>query len=86
MHAPIAFLIPYAAVFLILADWFFNLKTGHLFITINNERFRANYELINQEDKHYFWNLLDSVYPTFQIYRERTNRDIPLIKFFKASV
>ena len=67
-------------------DWFFNLETGHVFITIDNERFRANYELINPEDKHYFWNLLDSVYPTFQIYRQRTNRDIPLIKFFKTSV
>ena len=53
-------------------------------ITINNERFEATYELIESSDKEYYWSLLDEVYPTFQMYRKRTNRDIPLIKFSKA--
>ena len=54
------------------------------FITINNERFEATYELIESSDKEYYWSLLDEVYPTFQMYRKRTDRDIPLIKFSKV--
>ena len=65
-------------------DWFYNLTSNKLFITINNERFEANYELIESSEKEYFWNLLYDVYPTFQMYRKRTERDIPLIKFSKA--
>ena len=65
-------------------DWFYNLSSNNLFITINNERFQASYELIGSSEKEIFWNLLDEVYPTFQMYRKRTDRDIPLIKFSKA--
>ena len=65
-------------------DWFYNLSSYNPFITINNERFEATYELIQSSEKEYFWSLLDEVYPTFQMYRKRTNRDIPLIKFSKA--
>ena len=65
-------------------DWFYNLSSNNLFITINNRRFQASYELIGSSEKEFFWNLLDEVYPTFQMYRNRTDRDIPLIKFSKA--
>ena len=65
-------------------DWFYNLSTSNPFITINNERFEATYELIESSDKEYYWSLLDQVYPTFQMYRKRTDRDIPLIKFSKV--
>ena len=65
-------------------DWFYNLSSNTLFITINNRRFQASYELIGSSEKEFFWNLLDEVYPTFQMYRNRTDRDIPLIKFSKA--
>ena len=53
-------------------------------ITIDNVRFEAKYELIDTSEKEYYWGLLDEVYPTFQMYRNRTSRDIPLIKFTKA--
>ena len=65
-------------------DWFYNLSSSNPFITINNERFEATYELIESSDKEYYWSLLDQVYPTFQMYRKRTDRDIPLIKFSKV--
>jgi len=65
-------------------DWFYNLSSNNLFITINNKRFQASYELIGSSEKEFFWNLLDEVYPTFQMYRNRTDRDIPLIKFSKV--
>ena len=65
-------------------DWFYNLPSSNPFITINSERFEATYELIQSSEKEYFWSLLDEVYPTFQMYRKRTDRDIPLIKFSRA--
>ena len=65
-------------------DWYFNLSSYNPHITVNNERFEATYELIDSSEKEYFWNLLDEVYPTFQMYRKRTSREIPLIKFSKA--
>ena len=65
-------------------DWFYNLSSSNPYITINNERFEATYELIESSDKEYYWSLLDQVYPTFQMYRKRTDRDIPLIKFSKV--
>ena len=65
-------------------DWYFNLSSHNPHITVNNERFEATYELIDSSEKEYFWSLLDEVYPTFQMYRKRTSREIPLIKFSKA--
>ena len=65
-------------------DWYYNLSSYNPYITVNNERFEATYELIDSSEKEYFWNLLDEVYPTFQMYRKRTSREIPLIIFSKA--
>ena len=65
-------------------DWYYNLSVYNPYITVNNERFEATYELIDSSEKEYFWSLLDEVYPTFQMYRKRTSREIPLIKFSKA--
>ena len=65
-------------------DWFHNLSTYNPYITVDSIRFEATYELIDSQEKDFFWSLLDEVYPTFQMYRQRTSRDIPLIKFSKA--
>ena len=65
-------------------DWFHNLSTYNPYITVDSKRFEAKYELVGSSEKDFFWSLLDEVYPTFQMYRNRTSRDIPLIKFSKA--
>ena len=65
-------------------DWFHNLSTYNPYITVDSIRFEATYELIDSPEKEFFWSLLVEVYPTFQMYRQRTTRDIPLIKFSKA--
>ena len=65
-------------------DWFHNLSTYNPYITIDTVRFEATYELIDASEKEYYWSLLDKVYPTFQMYRNRTSREIPLIRFTKA--
>ena len=65
-------------------DWYFNLFTSPLFITVNTSRFQVTVEEIESDSKEFYWSLLDRVYPTFKTYRERTDRDIPLIKFIRA--
>ena len=65
-------------------DWFHNLSNYNPYITVDSIRFEATYELIDSQEKDFFWSLLDEVYPTFQMYRQKTSRDIPLIKFSKA--
>ena len=65
-------------------DWFFNLSTSPPYITVKNSRFKVMVEIIALDNKKFYWSLLDQVYPTFKTYRDRTDRDIPLIKFIKA--
>lgn len=65
-------------------DWYFNLFTSSPYITVKNSRFQVIVDEIELDNKEFYWSLLDQVYPTFKIYRERADRDIPLIKFTKA--
>ena len=65
-------------------DWYFNLFTSTPYIIVENSRFQVIVEEIELDNKEFYLSLLDQVYPTFKIYRERADRDIPLIKFTKA--
>ncbi len=65
-------------------DWYFNLFTSAPYVTVKNSRFQVIVEEIELDNKEFYWSLLDQVYPTFKTYRERADRDIPLIKFIKA--
>ena len=65
-------------------DLYFNLFTSAPYITVKNSRFQVIVEEIELDNKEFYWSLLDQVYPTFKTYRERADRDIPLIKFIKA--
>ncbi len=65
-------------------DWFYNLNSGDVFITVDSVRLKVNPELISHDQKSFYWNLLDEHYPTFKQYRDRSNRDIPLIKLTKV--
>ena len=67
-------------------DWFFNLNTTSVYITIDGVRFEATYELVDDISKSEMWKHLDDLYPTFKNYRKRTKRNIPLIKFSKVMV
>ena len=66
-------------------DWLYNLTTPTVFITVDGERFNAEYEFVDETKKLEMWKHLDNLYPTFKNYRKRTKRNIPLIKFSKVS-
>ncbi|MGA1478613.1 MAG: nitroreductase/quinone reductase family protein [Candidatus Actinomarina sp.] len=67
-------------------DWFYNLNTTSVYITIDGVRFEATYELVDDISRSDMWKHLDELYPTFKNYRKRTKRNIPLIKFSKVMV
>ena len=60
-------------------DWCFNLKHSNAYITVDNERFEVESKFLDDNEKKYYWDLLDKHYPTFITYRNRTNRNIPLV-------
>ncbi len=64
--------------------WYYNIKDNEGYVTVNKNRYKVKSEIVNDEDSEKFWNKLLSIYPTFNIYRARTERKIPLIKLIKV--
>jgi len=54
------------------------------YITVENIRMRVKHEIIPLEDRKTYWDELVKVYKTFDQYKERTERDIPLVEFIKV--
>jgi len=65
-------------------SWYYNIQANETFVTVDNERFKVNTLIVEESEEDFLWNKLILIYPTFQIYRDRTNRKIPLIKLIKA--
>ena len=65
-------------------NWFNNLQSNENYITVENNRFKVNYNPISITEREQYWNLLISVYKTFEDYIDKTSREIPLIEFTKA--
>ena len=59
--------------------WYYNIKDNEGYVTVNKNRYKVKSEIVKDEDSEKFWNKLLSIYPTFNIYRARTERKIPLI-------
>ena len=64
--------------------WYYNIKDSEGYVTVNKSRYKVKSEIVKDEDFENFWNKLLSIYPTFNIYRARTERKIPLIKLIKV--
>ena len=41
-------------------------------------------EIVQDNESEHFWDKLIEIYPTFNIYKQRTSRKIPLVKLFKV--
>ena len=64
--------------------WYYNIKDNEGYVTVNKNRYKVKSEIVKDEDSEKVWNKLLSIYPTFNIYRARTERKIPLIKLIKV--
>ncbi len=60
-----------------------NLKTNNGKITVNKKKYYIKAEVIPENETENYWSKLIDIYPTFNIYRLRTKRKIPLVKLIK---
>ena len=65
-------------------NWFYNLENSNTFVTVDKDRLKVRTELVQDNELEYFWNKLIAIYPTFNIYKQRTSRKIPLVKMIKV--
>ena len=61
--------------------WYLNLKDcPEAEVVIRGERRRVSSREITSEEKKLIWLRLVKLYPQFDIYQQRTNREIPLLR------
>lgn len=55
-------------------------------VFVNKEYQNVKPSIVKTDDKEKYWSLLTAVYPTFNLYRSKTDRDIPLVKLITEQV
>ena len=61
--------------------WYLNLKQyPEAEVVITGERRRVSAEEVTTNEKKLIWPRLVKLYPQFDIYQQRTNREIPLLR------
>ena len=55
-------------------------------VLVNKEYQNVKPSVVKTDDKEKYWSLLTAVYPTFNLYRSKTDRDIPLVKLITEQV
>ena len=67
-------------------DWYLNLKnTPEAEVVIRGERRRVTAREITSEEKKLLWSRLVKSYPQFDVYQQRTSREIPLVRLLPRS-
>ena len=66
-------------------DWFYNIDNQNVRVFVNKEYQNVKPSVV-KTDKEKYWSLLTAVYPTFNLYRSKTDRDIPLVKLITEQV
>jgi deazaflavin-dependent oxidoreductase (nitroreductase family) len=65
--------------------WYLNLEEcPEAEILINGERGRVVARRVSPEEKKVIWQRLVKMYPNFDIYQQRTSREIPLLRLSKG--
>lgn len=67
-------------------DWFYNIYNQNVRVFVNKEYQNVKPSVVKTDDKEKYWSLLTAVYPTFNLYRSKTDRDIPLVKLITEQV
>jgi F420H(2)-dependent quinone reductase len=66
--------------------WYLNLKQSpEAEIVIRGERRRVTSREITREEKKLIWPQLVKLYPQFDVYQQRTSREIPLLRLLPKS-
>lgn len=67
-----------------IPQWFNNLQDNLNYITVESTRLKVKHEIIPLENRAPYWEELIKVYKTFEQYKEKTQREIPLVEFTKV--
>ncbi|MDA7595121.1 nitroreductase family deazaflavin-dependent oxidoreductase, partial [Acidimicrobiia bacterium] len=67
-----------------IPQWFHNLQDNENYITVDNIRIKVVHNIIPVANQESYWFELVKVYKTFEQYKVRTERDIPIVEFIKA--
>ncbi len=67
-----------------IPQWFHNLQDNENYITVNNLRIKVKHKIIPLDNQQLYWDKLVNVYKTFEQYKVRTERDIPIVEFVKV--
>ena len=66
--------------------WYLNLKKcPEADVVIRGERRRVTAREITIEEKKLVWPRLVKLYPQFEVYQQRTSREIPLVRLLPRS-
>ena len=67
-----------------IPQWFHNLQDNENYITVDNIRIKVKHNIIPVANQESYWLKLVKVYKTFEQYKVRTERDIPIVEFIKV--
>ena len=66
-------------------DWYRNLQADpHVTVQIKGERFAATARTATPDEKPAMWKLMTEVWPDYDAYQERTDREIPVVVLERA--
>ena len=61
-------------------NWYLNLEADpHVSVQVADERFEATARTATARQKPRLWRLMTSIWPDYEEYQERTDRDIPVV-------
>ena len=63
-----------------------NIDNQNVRVFVDKEYQNVKPSVVKTDDKEKYWSLLTAVYPTFNLYRSKTDRDIPLVKLITEQV
>ena len=64
-------------------EWFLNIQINNGNVVVNKKKYKIKAEIIPEDEIEKYWKKLIKIYPTFNLYRARSKRSIPLVKLIR---
>jgi deazaflavin-dependent oxidoreductase (nitroreductase family) len=65
--------------------WFLSVRDNpEVHLRVNDERFTARAEVLSPQDKARVWPSLLTIYPPYEDYQKKTDRDIPVVRLHRV--
>ena len=64
-------------------EWFLNIQINNGNVVVNKKKYKIKAEVIPEDEIEKYCKKLIKIYPTFNLYRARSKRSIPLGKLIR---